>query len=185
MVEEVAAKRLEELVARRVEEELEKRREEIEAEVLRRVEEAKCLMEQQMLEELQEKRRQQEEDQKQREVKLSSSYVNGDHFVAIFSCVCSYSAYVKGGREEVIVVAVVEVVVQQGALVHTILVRTCDLTLLPDMVLGFVSDDDCRILSGKGWSIVPFHVDILFLKESNSHDMGKLYFYASKNYWLK
>ncbi|RXG70485.1 hypothetical protein Avbf_04379 [Armadillidium vulgare] len=69
MVEEVAAKRLEELVNKRVEEELEKRKDEIEAEVLRRVEEAKRIMEQQMLEELQEKRRKQEEDQKKREVR--------------------------------------------------------------------------------------------------------------------
>ena len=42
-----AQKRIEELVAKRVEEELEKRREEIEAEVLRRVEEAKKVMEEQ------------------------------------------------------------------------------------------------------------------------------------------
>ena len=68
MVEEVAAKRLEELVAKRVEEELEKRKDEIEAEVLRRVEEAKRLMEQQMLEELAEKRKQQEQEQKKCEV---------------------------------------------------------------------------------------------------------------------
>lgn len=83
MVEEVAAKRLEELVARRVEEELERRRDEIEAEVLRRVEEAKRLMEQQMLEELQEKRRQQEEDQKKREVELCELCFSG-----IFCWIC-------------------------------------------------------------------------------------------------
>merc|ERR1711899_645425 len=44
-IEEEANKRIEELVAKRVEEELERRREEIEAEVLRRVEEAKKIME--------------------------------------------------------------------------------------------------------------------------------------------
>lgn len=130
MVEEVAAKRLEELVARRVEEELEKRREEIEAEVLRRVEEAKRLMEQQMLEELQEKRRQQEEDQKKREVKLSSPYVTGDLFVAIFSRVCSYSAHLKGGREEMVVLMVF--LLQQGAPASH-LVKMCGLTTRQDV----------------------------------------------------
>lgn len=85
MVEEVAAKRLEELVARRVEEELERRRDEIEAEVLKRVEEAKRLMEQQMLEELQEKRRQQEEDQKKREVGLAFLILIGELMSAVLS----------------------------------------------------------------------------------------------------
>ena len=74
LVEEVAAKRLEELVAKRVEEELERRKDEIEAEVLRRVEEAKQIMEKQMLEELQAKKRQQEEDQKKREVKTGTIF---------------------------------------------------------------------------------------------------------------
>merc|ERR1712045_325761 len=44
-IEEEANKRIEDLVAKRVEEELERRRDEIEAEVLRRVEEAKKIME--------------------------------------------------------------------------------------------------------------------------------------------
>ena len=66
---------MEELVAKRVEEELEKRRDEIEAEVLRRVEEAKRLMEQQMLEELEEKKRQQEEEQKKREVRYFLAWI--------------------------------------------------------------------------------------------------------------
>lgn len=70
-VEELAARRVEELVAKRVEEELERRKDEIEAEVLRRVEEAKCLMEEQMLEELEKKRKEQEEEQKKREASLS------------------------------------------------------------------------------------------------------------------
>lgn len=41
LIEEETAKRVQELVAKRVQEELEKRKDEIEAEVLRRVEEAK------------------------------------------------------------------------------------------------------------------------------------------------
>ena len=58
-------------MAKRVEEELERRREEIETEVLKRVEEAKKIMEKQMMEEL-EKRKQEQllEDQK-REVRIS------------------------------------------------------------------------------------------------------------------
>ena len=63
-----ANKRIEDLVAQRVEQELERRREEIEAEVLRRVEEAKKIMEAQMLEEMERKRQEQMEEQKKREV---------------------------------------------------------------------------------------------------------------------
>lgn len=69
-VEELAARRVEELVARKVEEELERRKDEIEAEVLRRVEEAKHLMEEQMLQELEKKRQEQEEEQRKREVRF-------------------------------------------------------------------------------------------------------------------
>lgn len=127
-------------MARRVEEELEKRREEIEAEVLRRVEEAKRLMEQQMLEELQEKRRQQEEDQKKREVKLSSPYVTGDHSVAILSCVCSNSTHVRGGREEVMVVVVL---LQQKA--HAGHIKNMWSHLTTRQGLGSVPDDSCRL----------------------------------------
>lgn len=68
-MEELAARRVEELVARKVEEELERRKDEIEAEVLRRVEEAKHFMEEQMLQELEKKRQEQEEAQRQREVR--------------------------------------------------------------------------------------------------------------------
>ena len=57
-------------MAKRVEEELERRKDEIEAEVLKRVEEAKRLMEEQMLQELEKKRKEQEEEQKKREVML-------------------------------------------------------------------------------------------------------------------
>nr|CAD7396186.1 unnamed protein product [Timema cristinae] len=67
MVEEETAKRIEELVKKRVEEELEKRKEEIEAEVLRRVEEAKKIMEHQMMEEMERRRQLQLEEEKKRE----------------------------------------------------------------------------------------------------------------------
>lgn len=69
MVEEETAKRIEELVKKRVEEELEKRKEEIEAEVLRRVEEAKKIMERHMMEEMERRREQQLEEEKKREVR--------------------------------------------------------------------------------------------------------------------
>ena len=52
------------MVAQRVEEELEKRKDDIEAEVLRRVEEAKQIMEKQMLEEMERKRRRRNKSQK-------------------------------------------------------------------------------------------------------------------------
>ena len=70
MIEEKVARRVEELVAKRVEEELEKRKDEIETEVLRRVEEAKRVMEQQMLHELELQRQAEMEAQKLKEVKL-------------------------------------------------------------------------------------------------------------------
>ena len=63
------AKRVEELVAQRVEEELEKRKDEIEQEVLRRVEDAKRVMEKQMLEEMERQRQVEMEAQKKKEVK--------------------------------------------------------------------------------------------------------------------
>ena len=68
IVEEETVKRIEEMVAQRVAEELEKRKDEIEAEVLRRVEEAKQIMEQQMLEELERRRKERLEEEKRREV---------------------------------------------------------------------------------------------------------------------
>lgn len=64
---------MEELVARRVEEELEKRRDEIEREVLRRVEEAKRIMEAQLLQELERQRQAELSAQKAREVTLGRS----------------------------------------------------------------------------------------------------------------
>lgn len=68
-IEEEANKRIEELVAKRVEEELERRRDEIEAEVLRRVEEAKKIMEAQMLQELERRKEEQLEEARRREVR--------------------------------------------------------------------------------------------------------------------
>ena len=70
LIEEEPARRLEELVAKRVEEELEKRKDEIEREVLRRVEEAKRIMEKQLLEELERQRQAELAAQKAREVTL-------------------------------------------------------------------------------------------------------------------
>lgn len=58
-------------MAKRVEEELEKRKDEIEREVLRRVEEAKRIMERQLLEELERQRQAELAAQKAREVTLT------------------------------------------------------------------------------------------------------------------
>ena len=68
IVEDETTKRVEQLVAKRVMEELEKRKDEIEAEVLRRVEEAKKLMEEQLLQELERKRQHQEEEERKKKV---------------------------------------------------------------------------------------------------------------------
>ena len=59
---------MQQLVDQRVQEELERRKEEIEAEVLRRVEEAKRVMEQQLLEEMERKKQEREEDERRKEV---------------------------------------------------------------------------------------------------------------------
>ena len=69
-IEEEANKRIEELVAKRVEEELERRREEIEAEVMRRVEEAKKIMEAKMMEEMERRKKEQQEEIDRREVRI-------------------------------------------------------------------------------------------------------------------
>ena len=69
-IEDAANKRIEDLVAQRVAEELERRRDEIEAEVLRRVEEAKKIMEAEMVEEMERRKQEQLEDTKRREVGL-------------------------------------------------------------------------------------------------------------------
>ncbi len=57
-------------MAQRVAEELERRRDEIEAEVLRRVEEAKKVMEAEMLQEMERRKQEQLEEAKRREVGL-------------------------------------------------------------------------------------------------------------------
>lgn len=80
IVEEETVKRIEEMVAQRVAEELEKRKDEIEAEVLRRVEEAKQIMERQMLEELERRRKERLEEENRREV----SYFVGLGFSPFF-----------------------------------------------------------------------------------------------------
>ena len=69
LIEEEVAKRVEALVAERVEQELEKRKDEIEAEVLRRVDKAKRIMEKQMLEEMEKQREAEVEAQRLKEVK--------------------------------------------------------------------------------------------------------------------
>lgn len=74
LIEEEVARRVEELVAKRVEEELERRKDEIEAEVLRRVEEAKRIMEKQMLEELEQQREAELEAQRLKEVLIPCSW---------------------------------------------------------------------------------------------------------------
>ena len=89
-----ANKRIEELVAQRVEQELERRREEIEAEVLRRVEEAKKVMEAQMLKEMERKRQEQIEEQKKREVKTFGRCLSRDTFSV------SERGKGEGGREK-------------------------------------------------------------------------------------
>ena len=76
IIEEEVAKRVEELVAKRVEEELEKRKDEIEAEVLRRVEEAKRIMEKQMLEEMEKQREAELVAQRQKEVQTTSCFTH-------------------------------------------------------------------------------------------------------------
>ena len=57
---------------RRVKEELERRRDEIEAEVLRRVEEVKAVMEKQMMEELEKRKEEQLREAERREVRIAS-----------------------------------------------------------------------------------------------------------------
>lgn len=72
LIEEETAKRVEEIVAQRVAEELEKRKDDIEAEVMRRVEEAKQLMEEQMLKEMERRKQEELEAQNRKEVGLFS-----------------------------------------------------------------------------------------------------------------
>lgn len=76
-MEAAANKRIEELVAIRVEEELEKRKDEIEQEVLRRVEEAKKVMEETMMQELEQRKKEQLEEARKREVFITTYYLRG------------------------------------------------------------------------------------------------------------
>ena len=75
--EAAANKRIEELVAIRVEEELEKRKDEIEKEVLKRVEEAKKVMEETMMQELEQRKQEQLEEARKREVFMTPFYLRG------------------------------------------------------------------------------------------------------------
>ena len=89
-IQEEANKRIEEMVSKRVEEELERRRDEIEAEVLRRVEEAKKVLEAQMLEEMEKRKQEQLEEAKRREVRVTCIplvlyYFDHNNFLTIIS----------------------------------------------------------------------------------------------------
>ena len=86
LIEEEVAKRVEALVAQRVAEELEKRKDEIEAEVLRRVDEAKREMEQQMLEEMEQKREAEILAQKKKEVGLDTMCARMCVCVSVRAC---------------------------------------------------------------------------------------------------
>ena len=88
-IQEEANKRIEEMVSKRVEEELERRKDEIEAEVLRRVEEAKKVLEAQMLEEMEKRKQEQLEEAKRREVRVITVrftvYLGHNNFLPIIS----------------------------------------------------------------------------------------------------
>jgi len=71
LIEEEVARRVDAIVKQRVEEELSRRQDEIEAEVARRVEEAKQEMEKQMLIELEKQKQERIEEQKRQEVKFA------------------------------------------------------------------------------------------------------------------
>lgn len=99
MIQDAANKRIEELVNKRVEEELEKRKEEIEAEVARRIEEAKKVMEKEMMEELERRRQQLLEEEKKREVQIISIElfnIGGIAFKKTFVFVSFSSTSLKG-----------------------------------------------------------------------------------------
>jgi len=85
LIEEEVARRVEAIVAKRVEEEMEKRKEEIEAEVLRRIEDAKRAMEAEMLAELERKRQAELKAQQIKEVQLVDRLCDGDVRWSCFS----------------------------------------------------------------------------------------------------
>lgn len=73
-IEEETQRRIDELVAERVAAEIQKRKVEIEEEVLKRVEEAKRVMERQLVEEMERKQKQQEEEEERK--KVSTSFIS-------------------------------------------------------------------------------------------------------------
>ena len=82
------------MVSKRVEEELERRRDEIEAEVLRRVEEAKKVLEAQMLEEMEKRKQEQLEEAKRREVRkitidIKVNFVHNNLLTIISNTLCN------------------------------------------------------------------------------------------------
>jgi len=86
LIEEEVARRVEAIVAKRVEEEMEKRKEEIEAEVLRRIEDAKRAMEAEMLAELERKRQAELKAQQIKEVQLVDRLCAADDDDVHWSC---------------------------------------------------------------------------------------------------
>lgn len=84
LVEEETSKRIEEIVAKRVEEELEKRKDDIEKEVLRRVEEAKRIMEIEMVAELERRQKMELEAQKAKEVIANAILTCTENFILPF-----------------------------------------------------------------------------------------------------
>ena len=87
------------MVSKRVEEELERRRDEIEAEVLRRVEEAKKVLEAQMLEEMEKRKQEQLEEAKRREVRLLNWTILDNKYHSTF-LLFQVFPYIKMGRKE-------------------------------------------------------------------------------------
>lgn len=79
------------MVQKKVEEELEKRKEEIEADVLRRVEEAKKIMEKEMMEEMERRRQVLLEEEKIREVGLFLFKLELCYFEALQMSIASLS----------------------------------------------------------------------------------------------
>ena len=88
-IEEETQRRIDELVAERVATEIKKRKSEIEEEVLKRVEEAKRVMERQLVEEMERKQKQQEEEEERKKVlaKFISSHTEQLISVLFFTIV--------------------------------------------------------------------------------------------------
>ena len=90
-IEEETQRRIDELVAERVAAEIQKRKSEIEEEVLKRVEEAKRVMERQLVEEMERKQKQQEEEEERKKV---SAKFNSFHTKQL-TFFCSSSLVIK------------------------------------------------------------------------------------------